>query len=49
MKIISAKLDNAKDIARIEYNSGYHWSKYSLEEEIRLATKLLIDGEEKVF
>lgn len=49
MQIISAKLNNAKDIANIEYNSGYHWSKYSLNKEIKLATKLLKEGKESVF
>jgi|ETNmetMinimDraft_26_1059896.scaffolds.fasta_scaffold160789_2 ribosomal protein S18 acetylase RimI-like enzyme len=47
MEILLATMDNAKDVANIEFNNGYVWSKYSLEEEIKFATSLL--NSEKVF
>ena len=49
MKIVKAVLDNSKDIANIEFNSGYQWSRYSLEKEIKLAKRLLDNGQEDVF
>ena len=49
MEIVQATISNAKDIANIEYNSGYYWSKYSLDKEIKLAKLLLSEGKEKVF
>ncbi len=49
MKIVPAKINSAKEIAEIEHNNGYYWSKYSLEKEVELAKKLLTEGKEKVF
>ncbi|MFP4401876.1 MAG: GNAT family N-acetyltransferase [Candidatus Nanoarchaeia archaeon] len=39
--IIKATSVQFKDIAHIEYNSGYIWSKYSFEKEQEFAKKLL--------
>ncbi len=37
MIIRPATIDNAKDIANIQYNSDYPSSKYSLDEELKFA------------
>lgn len=49
MKVVKATIKNAEDIAYIEFNSGYFWSKYSLKKEIKFATKMLKEGKENVF
>lgn len=49
MEIIKAILNDAENIANIEFNSGYHWSNHSIEKEIKLAERMLKQGKEEVF
>lgn len=41
MKIKEATIEDFEQIAKIEFNSGYFWSRYSYEEELNLAQKML--------
>jgi len=49
MEIVKATLDNVRDIANIEFNNGYRWSKYSFEQELKYGGLLLNDKEQTVF
>lgn len=41
MEIKEATIEDFEQIATIEFNSGYYWSRYSYEEELDLAQKML--------
>ena len=49
MEIVKASLNDAENIANIEFNNGYYWSNYSIEKEIKLAGKMLKQEKEEVF